>query len=122
MKPESRFPIAIILAVVFLLIAELLIYRSDAAEPITPAFTPEQSQASALAVPAPVSAPPASLVVVTLCNNVVGIVAADADGHLHPLNIEGLSEGRVRSIVARVPERIVVVTPCVTEPDRQPIF
>lgn len=103
------------------LACEALIY-AKAADHIAPAYVPEQSQAAALAVPEPVSAPPASLVVVTVCNQIVGIVASDTEGHIHPLNIEGLGEGRLKSIIAHVPERIVVQAPCHAEPDKQPIF
>lgn len=103
------------------LAAEALIY-AKAADHIPPAFVPEQSQAAELAVPTPAASPPASLVVVTVCNQIVGIVASDTDGHIHPLNIEGLGDGRLKSIIARVPERIVVQAPCLAEPDKQPIF
>lgn len=110
-----------LLAIVVLLI-ETLIYKATAGEPITPAYTPEQAQASALAVPTPNAAPPVSLVIVTVCNQVVGIVAADAEGNLHPLNLEGLGDGRIKSILARVPQRVVVATGCHAQPEQQPIF
>lgn len=140
MKPRT---LLIITAIVLLLI-EAAIWKSTAtaqdvsaaaitaavaadtkprtAEHVTPAYTAEQAQASALAVPAPAAAPPASLVVVTVCNQIVGIVAADTEGNLHPLNIEGLGDGRLKSILARVPQKVVVDTGCAAEPNRQPIF
>lgn len=119
-----------------LVIAETPIWKATAAElrvepnqpstdtrvHVTPAYTAEQAQAAALAVPTPAASPPASLVVVTVCNQIVGLVAADAEGHLHPLNIEGLGEGRLKSIIARVPERIVVQAACPEQPNQQPIF
>lgn len=112
---------AFILAII-VIAAETLIWKAAAAEHITPAFTPEQSQASALAVPTPNTAAPASIVVITVCNQIVGIVAADTEGNLHPLNIEGLGDARLKSIIARIPQRIVVDAGCQVEPDRQPIF
>lgn len=73
-------------------------------------------------MPSPSAAKPSSLVIVTVCNQIVGIVAADTEGNIHPLNIEGLGDARIKSIIERVPQRIVVDAGCQTEPDRQPIF
>lgn len=123
MKPSLRQLIAPLTILAVCLLANVLaIVDSNAAEKIAPAYTPEQSQASALAVPPPAQSPPASIVVVTVCNQIVGMVVADAEGNLHPLDIEGLGDGRLKSIIAKIPQRIVVDTGCATEPDRQPIF
>lgn len=128
-----------LIAAVILLIVEATIWKATAndlriepiqpstdthvnTEHIPPAYTAEQAQASALAMPSPIAAKPSSLVIVTVCNQIVGIVAADTEGNIHPLNIEGLGDARLKSIIERVPQRIVVDAGCQTEPDRQPIF
>lgn len=96
--------------------------KAQAADHIPPAYTAPQEQASELAVPSPQAAPPASLVVVTRCNQIVGIVAADTEGNLHPLSLEGLGDGKLKSIISRIAQRVVVDTGCPAEPDKQPIF
>lgn len=105
-----------------LLAALTLSVLAAAAEKVTPAYVPEQSQASALAVPAPSAAEPVAVVVVTVCNQIVGIVASDTEGVIHPLNIEGLGDGQLKSIIAKFKQRLVVDAGCKVEPDKQPIF
>lgn len=105
-----------------LLLLAALAATAQADEKVAPAYVPEQAQASALAVPAPNVAEPVSVVIVTVCNQIVGVVTADSEGTVHPLNIEGLSDGRLKSIIAKFKQRLVVDTGCKVEPDRQPIF
>lgn len=104
------------------LLAALAITSAQAGEKIPPAYVPEQSQASALAVPAPNAAKPVSVMVVTVCNQIVGIVATDDEGALHPLNIEGRGDSELKSLIARFSQRLVVDAGCKVEPDKQPIF
>lgn len=50
----------------------------------TPNYTAPQEQASALAVPQPASEPdPMNVVVIVLCNNVVGLFVTDTSGEVH---------------------------------------
>lgn len=95
---------------------------AQAAEKIEPAYVPEQAQASAMAVPAPSAATPVTVVVVTVCNQIVGVISTDTEGMVHPLNIEGLGDSQLKSIIARFKQRLVVDAGCKVEPDRQPIF
>jgi hypothetical protein len=104
------------------LLAEAFAWKVMSAEPVTPAYVAPQEQASALAIPSQTMSPPVSIVVVTVCNQIVGVVASDSDGNVHPLNIEGLSDARLKLIIARISQRLVVDTGCKVEPDRQPIF
>ncbi len=94
----------------------------EAAEKVPPAFVPEQAQASAMAVPEPNAPAPVSVIVITVCNQIVAVAATDATGILHPLNIEGLGDARLKAILASFKQQLVVDTGCKVQPDKQPIF
>lgn len=123
MKPSLRQLIAPFAILAVCLFADVIaISDSNAAEKVRPAYTAPQEQASALAVPSPSAPAPASIVVVTVCNQIVGMVVADVEGTLHPLNIEGLGRSQLQSVIDRVPVRLVIDAGCVAEPNKQPIF
>lgn len=105
-----------------LFLTALVVADPQAAEKVTPAYVPEQAQASALAVPAPATPAPVAVIVITACNQVVGVIATDATGTIHPLNIEGLSEEKLKAILASFQQLLVANTGCRAQPDKQPIF
>lgn len=104
-----------------LILIAALAATAQAAEKVPPAYVAPQEQASALAIPA-AGPTPQSVVVVTVCNQIVGMVAADSEGAIHALNIEGLGDAKLKSIIAQFPRRLVVDAGCQVEPDHQPIF
>lgn len=74
----------------------------------TPNFTAPQEQASALAVPQPVTPVPASVLAVVFCNSVVGLVVIDDTGTVHPVPLKGITKENVNSVLALVPSEKVI--------------
>lgn len=93
---------------------------APSAEKITPAHVFPQQQAAALAIPAPNAL--TAVIVVTACNQVVGVVAVDNEGNIHPINIEGVGETKLKALLGTISQKLVVDTGCTAEPNRQPIF
>lgn len=74
----------------------------------TPNYTAPQEQASALAVPQPAAAAPASVLVVVFCNAVVGLVVIDDTGTVHPVPLKGITKETVNGVLALVPAEKVI--------------
>lgn len=117
MKPKTLLVTAAVIA--FLALSATALW---AGEKITPAHVYPQEQASALAVPTTDTSPPASVVLVTTCHEIVGVVVVDLEGSLHPMNLEGLSNTQVSRLITNIPQKLVVDTGCPADPNRQPIF
>lgn len=111
------------LPLVAALVASFFVATCHAGEKVPPASAlPQQAQASELAVPETPAAKPVAVLAVTLCNQVVGVVATDAEGALHPLNIEGWSDSQLKAVLASFGQKLAMDVGCPKEPDKQPIF
>lgn len=62
-------------------------------------------------------AKPSSVLIMSLCNHVVGVIVTDSTGGLHPLPIQGWSIDQVKAVAASVaPGRTVRASlPCTGE-------
>ena len=57
---------------------------------------------------------PASAIVITKCDKVIGVIVADTEGNLHPVEPTELSEQSVNSVLKMIPDghTIRATVPC----------
>ena len=79
----------------------LVIFGSALAFGIPP--TAPQGQASVLAVPPQAAPVPASVILVVLCNNVIGIIVTDDRGTNHGIPMKGIDKQKADRITQSVP-------------------
>lgn len=81
---------------------------SDSRIHVPPVFTAPQEQASNLAVPQPGQASLVSVMTVILCNNVIWLGGIDAEGVMHPVNLDGAGREQVMKVMQLVPADHVI--------------
>lgn len=95
----------------FAVLASLMISRLSYAQTgpivVPPNFTHPQEQASAMAVP-PAAPAPSSALLIVACNKAIGLLIADTEGTLHPINVEGWSKEDVTKVLQSVPASRVI--------------
>lgn len=90
-----------------------------AGEKVTPAYVPEQAQASALAIPDPAAPKPVAVLVIVKCGRIVGVVVTDSTGDLHPLDIEGVTSAKIKAFVESAPKHLTANVGCKADIDDQ---